>query len=245
MTDETSIGVGDSSFHSTLWTLILRAKGGDGADRRTALETLIATYWKPVYWFLRRKGKPTELAKDLVQGFFTALLEKNYLQYVERGRGKFRTFLLTALDHFVADEWDRARAQKRGGSAFVVSLDFGRADAELVEDPIARNPDQAFLRDWALRVMAEALQSVRAEFAREGKVAEFEALRLHLSYGAGTPPTYLEVAGRLGLSENDVRTLIHRTRQRYREAVLDVLRASTGSEEEAREELRDLWTALS
>jgi hypothetical protein len=93
--------------------------------------------------------------------------------------------------------------------------------------------------------MAEALQSVRAEFARAGRDEEFDALRLHVSYGAGTPPSYLEIAGRLGLSEDDIRTRIHRARQRYREAVLEVLRASTETEEEAREELRDLLAALS
>lgn len=244
MGDETWIGGSGRAFQSTLWTLILRAKETDGTERRAALERLIGIYWKPVYFFVRRRGNPSETAKDLVQGFFTALIEKNYLQYVDRGRGKFRTFLLTALDHFVADEWDRARAQKRGGLAAAVSLDFDRADGELLQDRSARSPEDGFRRDWALRVMGEALQAVRSEFAREGREAEFEALRLHLSYGAGTPPSYLHVAGRLGLSEDDVRTRIHRTRQRYREAVLEVLRASTETEEEAREELRDLLAAL-
>jgi len=243
--NDTSIGGSGRSFQSTLWTLVLKAKQSDGVERRAALEKLITTYWKPVYLFVRRKGNPSETAKDLVQGFFTALLEKNYLQYVDRGRGKFRTFLLTALDHYMADEWDRARAQKRGGGAPSVPLDFERADAELLRAPSSRSPDDGFRRDWALRVMAEALQSVRAEFARAGRDAEFDALRLHLSYGAGTPPSYLEIAGRLGLSEDDVRTRIHRVRQRYREAVLEVLRASTETEEEAREELRDLLAALS
>jgi len=245
MTHETSIGGEARSFQSTLWTLVLSAKSGGGPERRAALERLIATYWKPVYFFVRRKGNPSETAKDLVQGFFAALLEKDYLKYVDRGRGKFRTFLLTALDHFMADEWDRARARKRGGGSAPVSLDFDRADAELLRDPSSRSPDDGFRRDWALRVMAEALQAVRADFARAGREAEFDALRLHLSYGAGTPPTYAQVADRLGLTEDDVRTRIHRARQQYREAVLDVLRASTGNEEEAREELRDLLAALS
>jgi RNA polymerase sigma factor (sigma-70 family) len=245
MNEDTATGAGGRTFNSTLWTLILRAKAGDGAERRAALESLIGLYWKPVYWFVRRKGKPAETAKDLVQGFFTALLEKNTLQYVERGRGKFRTFLLTALDHYIADEWDKSQALKRGGAASIVSLDFERADAELVRDPASRTPDQAFQRDWALRVLAEGLQRIRAEFDREGRTAQFDALRLHLSYEAGTPPTYQEVAERLSVTENDVRTLIHRTRQRYREAVLDVLRESTDSETEAQEELRDLLMSLS
>jgi RNA polymerase sigma-70 factor (ECF subfamily) len=245
MNDDTAMAEGGRAFHPTLWTLILRAKASDGPERRTALESLIGLYWRPLYWFVRRKGNPAESAKDLVQGFFTALLEKNYLQYVDRGRGKFRSFLLTALDHYIADEWDKAHAQKRGGAASFVTLDFDRADAELLRDPAARDPDLAFARDWALRVMAEGLRRVRDEFARDGRGAEFEALRLHLSYGAGTPPTYLEVAERLGLGENDVRTLIHRTRRRYREAVLDVLRDSAESEAEAQEELRELLAALS
>lgn len=244
MGDETSIGGTGRSFQSTLWTLILRAKESDRTERRAALERLIGIYWKPVYFFVRRKGNPSETAKDLVQGFFTALIEKDYLQYVARGRGKFRTFLLTALDHFMADEWDRAHAQKRGGQAAALSLEFDRADGELLQDRSARSPDDGFRRDWALRVMGEALQAVRGEFARAGREAEFEMLRLHLSYGAGTPPTYVQVGERLGLSEDDVRTRIHRARRRYREAVLEVLRASTETEEEAREELRDLLAAL-
>src|SRR5687767_9620447 len=160
MTHDTSIGGEPRPFQSTLWTVVLRAKSGEGPQRRDALERLIATYWKPVYLFVRRKGNPSETAKDLVQGFFTALLEKDYLKYVDRGRGKFRTFLLTALDHFIADEWDRARAQKRGGGSPAVSLDFDRADAELLRDPSSRSPDDGFRRDWALRVMGEALQAV-------------------------------------------------------------------------------------
>jgi RNA polymerase sigma-70 factor (ECF subfamily) len=245
VSNDTSIGGSAGSFQSTLWTQVLRAKQSDGPERRSALEKLIGTYWKPVYLYVRRKGNPSEPAKDLVQGFFTALLEKNYLQYVDRGRGKFRTFLLTALDHYMADEWDRARAQKRGGGAAPLPLDFDRADGELLRDPSTRSPDAGFRRDWALRVMAEALQVVRSEFARAGRDAEFDALRLHLSYGTGNPPSYREIADRLGLTEDDVRTRIHRARQRYREAVLETLRASTETEEEAREELRDLLAALS
>lgn len=243
--DETGIGGGPHAFQSTLWTVVLTAKDPKAPDRRDALETLIRTYWKPVYFFVRRKGNDGESAKDLVQGFFTALLEKNFLQYVERDRGKFRTFLLTALEHFMADEFDRAKAQKRGGGQSPLPLDFVAAETEASRQPASdETPDRVFRREWAMRVMAQALQNVRDEFASSGRAVEFEALRLHLSYTGPQAPSYADVARTLGVSEGDVRNRIHRTRARYREAILEVIRSYTESEESAREELRDLFTAF-
>lgn len=242
---ETEIGGDGRDFRSTLWTVVLRAKDPSSPDRREALGALIQAYWKPVYFFVRRKGRSAEEAKDLVQGFFTALLEKNYLQYVDRGRGKFRTFLLTAFDHYVADDWDKVRAQKRGGGRSPVSLDFDGADTEFSREPaVADPPDRRLRRDWALKVMARALQAVRDEFAAAGCSQEFEALRLHLSYGAESPATYASVAASLGLSEGDVRNRIHRTRSRYKEAILEVIRSYTETDEEAKEELQDLMSAF-
>jgi RNA polymerase sigma-70 factor (ECF subfamily) len=107
--DDTAIGGAKRSFQSTLWTVVLAAKDPSSPDRREALQQLIETYWKPVYLFIRRRGNDREASKDLAQGFFTALLERQFLQYVQRDRGKFRTFLLTALEHFMADEHDRAQ----------------------------------------------------------------------------------------------------------------------------------------
>jgi RNA polymerase sigma-70 factor (ECF subfamily) len=242
---ETEIGGEARAFRSTLWTLVLRAKEPTSPGRREALEELIGAYWKPVYFFLRRKGNDPDRTKDLVQGFFTALLEKNYLQYVDRGRGKFRTFLLTALDHYVADERDRDRAQKRGGGRSSVSLDFEKADTEYTREPAASDdPDRRFRRDWALKVMARALQTVRDEFASAGRLAEYDALRLHLSYAAEAPPTYEAVAATLGISVGDVRNRVHRTRARYKEAILAVIRSYTETDEEAKEELQDLMSAF-
>jgi RNA polymerase sigma factor (sigma-70 family) len=242
---ETEIGGEGQDFRSTLWTLVLRAKDPDSPGRREALEALIRAYWKPVYFFVRRKGNDAEAAKDLVQGFFAALLEKNYLQYVDRGRGKFRTFLLTAFDHFIADEWDRVRAQKRGGGRVPMPLDFDSADTEFSREPsVTDPPDRRLRRDWALKVMSRALQVLRDEFAAAGRREEFEALQLHLSYGAQAPSTYATIAAGLGISESDVRNRIHRTRARYKQAILEVIRSYTETDEEAKEELRDLLSAF-
>jgi RNA polymerase sigma-70 factor (ECF subfamily) len=238
---------GDGNFRSTLWSVVLRAKELDGPGRHEALGALIQRYRKPVYFFARRRGGDREAAKDLVQGFFAALLERNFLQYVERERGKFRTFLLTAFEHYRADERDRDRAQKRGGGRPPLPLDFPRADTEFSREPAAKDLDLArrYRRDWALQVLAQGLQALREAFEREGRREEFDALRFHLSYGAEKPPSYQDVAARLGVSENDVRNRVHRARARYKDAILEVIRAYTENPEEAGDELRELLSAFS
>jgi RNA polymerase sigma-70 factor (ECF subfamily) len=207
---------------------------------------LIETYWKPVYLHIRRRGNDRESAKDLAQGFFTALLERNFLQYVDQGRGKFRTFLLTALDHYVADQRDRAKAQKRGGGRPIFSLDFESVEPEFSWEPASgESLDRAFRRDWALKVLSQSLRALQEEFRQSGRQEEFEALRMHLSFAAKEAPSYAEVAKALGVSEGDVRNRIHRTRERYREAILSVIRAYSETESDVQEELRELLSAFS
>lgn len=242
---ETEIGGDGRGFRSTLWTVVLRAKDEAAPGRRDALEALIAAYWKPVYFFVRRKGRDPETAKDLAQGFFTALLEKNYLQYVRRERGKFRTFLMTALDHYLADERDRERALKRGGGASRLSLDFAVAERQLTAEPTSpESPDAGFRKDWALRVLAQALQDLKQAYEADGKAEEFEILRLHLTAGAVGALPYPEIGRRLRLGEGEVRKRVHAARGRYREAIKAVVRAYTDTEEDAREEMRDLFSAF-
>lgn len=242
--DETAIGGTGRAFQSTLWTVVLAAKDPASRERQQALQRLISTYWKPVYLFIRRKGNDVETAKDLAQGFFTALLERNFLQYVQRDRGRFRTFLLTALEHFLADEHDRALALKRGGGRQAVSIDFAAAEA-VMKSPSADAPDRMFRRDWALRVMAQALDALKADFAARGKLDEFNALRFHLSDGTRGAPSGAELAKTLGTSEADVRKRIHRARADYKEAILRVIRDYTETEDDAREELSELLGAFS
>ena len=214
--DDTAIGGTKRGFQSTLWTVVLAAKDPAAADRRGALQTLIETYWKPVYLFIRRRGNDREVSKDLAQGFFTALLERNFLQYVQRDRGKFRTFLLTALEHFMADEHDRAQALKRGGGRQAISIDFAAAEAAMAA-PASDPPDRLFRRDWALRVMGQALEALKAGFAGRGRLDEFQALRFHLTEGTRGAPSGVELAKTLGISEAEVRKRIHRARADYKE----------------------------
>ena len=232
------------SFQSTLWSLVLRAKNPDAADRRQALETLIRAYWKPLYVFVRRKGNGVDASKDLTQGFFAELLAKDFLKHVDRDRGKFRTFLLTAIEHYMADEYDRAKAQKRGGGAAVLSLDFEGAELDVPRDG-AGSPDQEFKRDWAVRVMAQGMEAVKASFDDRGRAAEFEAFRGHLTSTRPEGASYEAMAAALGISVEDVRNRVRSARTRYREAILDVIRSYTDSEQEAKEELQELLSAFS
>jgi len=244
MSEETATGGPNRAFQSTLWTVVLAARDPSAPDRRDALQRLIETYWKPVYLFIRRKGNDSEVAKDLAQGFFTALLERNFLQYVQRDRGKFRTFLRTALEHFMADEHDRDQALKRGGGRQVLSIDFASAEAAM-KSPAADPPDRLFRRDWALRVLAQALEALQAGFVAKGRGAEFDALRLHLTEGTRNAPSGAELARALGVSEGEARKRVHRARADYREAILEVIRSYTETEEDAREELAELLGAFS
>jgi len=231
-------------FRPTLWTVVLRAKDASAPDRREALERLFQTYWKPVY-FLIRRSHDAEAAQDITQGFFTAFLEKDYLKSVEREKGKFRTFLCVALRHYMADENDRARAQKRGGGRAPISLDFARAETEISRVPAAKDdPDKVFQRQWALEVIKRSLQALRAEFLASDRLAEFEAISLYLSAGGKEAPSHAELAKRLGISESDVNNRVHRLRQRYRELILEEVRSYSGNEEEAQQELRDLFAAF-
>ena len=240
---DTATGGPDRRFDSTLWTIVLTAKDPASPHRREALETLIQAYWKPLYYFVRRRGNDFEASKDITQGFFAALIERDFLRGVEPDKGKFRTFLLASLQNYLADHYDKSVALKRGGGKTLLSLGFEDAEREL-GGPKGEDPDKLFLREWAWRVLAEAIHSLRSEYEASNRLEEFEALKSHLNYGASNA-SYSDLARQLGVSENDVRNRIHRARVHFREAILKVIRAYTDSEEECQEELRDLFSAFS
>ncbi len=242
---DTAMGGSHRMFESTLWTTVLRARDASAPGCGEALSHLIRTYWKPAYLFLRRQGHSVEQSKGLIQGFFAALMEKDALRYVRPDQGKFRTFLLSALKDFVADERDRERAWKRGGRSSQFSIDAAEAEQELAL-PAApdETPERTFDRAWALEVLERALRTLRSRFEAEGRGDEFVALRLHLTASVERPPSYAEIARTLDASVADVRSKIHRARQRYRETILDEIRSCCGSEEDAQEEIRGLFTAL-
>lgn len=246
MRNETDLAGGADRFFTTRWTNVFAARDPDDGNRRQALDRLIQAYWKPVYFLIRRRGHPVEEAKDFTQGFFAAFLERDFLQYVDRGRGRFRLFLRTTLDHYLIDEHHRSTAQKRGGGRHMLSLDFAQAESEAEEGALLReDPDRLFRRKWAVAVMRQAIERLREAYGIEGRAAEYAAFLPHLG-GDGKPETsYADLARTLAISEADVTNRLHRFRKRYREAILGELRACTETEAEAEEELRDLFSSFS
>jgi RNA polymerase sigma-70 factor (ECF subfamily) len=233
MAGDTSMGGSKRGFQATLWTVVLRAKD----HSRDALEELIASYWKPVYIYIRRWGYPSEEAKDLSQGFFADLLERDFLKGVSREKGRFRTFLLTVLKRYLINESERKRAQKRGGGKALLSLDFTRAERDFTVMPVTdETPERSFNRQWALEAMTRALVAL----AREMEPATFESIKPHLAGG----PAYDETAKKLGISVVRLNNLIHRTRKRYRELLRIEVAGSLNDPQQADEEVRNLLDAV-
>ena len=233
MSGDTSMGGSKREFQATLWTVVLRAK----ERSREALEELIRTYWKPVYVYIRRWGYPSEEAKDLCQGFFSDLLERDFLKGVSREKGRFRTFLLTVLKRYLINQSERRRAQKRGGGKPALSLDFAHAERDLSLMPATdETPERSFNRQWALGAMAQSLLLL----SKEMDAATFEAIKPHLAGG----PAYEETAKTLGISVTRLNNLIHRTRKRYREILRQEIAGSLSSPEDAEEEVRNLLDAV-
>lgn len=228
-------------MHTTRWSVVLAA----GADSRDALAALCESYWFPLYAFLRRSGHGPDEAEDLVQGFLTGLLERKDLARVDPARGRFRSFLLAALKNHVANERDRARAQKRGGGAVPLSLDARDAEARLALDPTDRRPsEKSFEREWALALLDRAMARLAAEQARVGKRELFEALRPQLSGADGESAPQADLARRLSVTENALRVALHRMRRRYGELVRDEIAQTVGDPADVEREMRDLFEAL-
>lgn len=217
----------------------------DSTQAHAALEKLCQAYWYPLYAFVRRLGRTPHDAQDLVQAFFQLCLEKNYLADAKREKGRFRSFLLLALKRFLANEWDKARAQKRGGPHAVISLDSLTAEERYALEPADRlTPDNLFDRRWALTVLENVLKRLRQEQVQAGRLRAFEHLKECLtSGGRGTP--YAELAARLGLSEGAVKVSVHRLRQRYRALLEEEIANTVSSPAEVEEERRLLLAALS
>jgi RNA polymerase sigma-70 factor (ECF subfamily) len=235
---------GAGLFPPTQWTDVLGARAGADVDhRREAMTRLIDGYWRPVFFLVRRRHD-AEAARDLTQGFFAAFLERDFLQYVDRARGKFRVFLRTALDHYLADEWDRACAEKRGGARPHLPLDFAQVDGEASGPAADDDPERLFRRKWAVAVMGRALEAVQGEYRASDRAQEFEVLGGRLVEGASPTATYAALAARLGWSEHDVNNRLHRMRKLYRDAIWRELRALTADDAQAEEELRELFSAV-
>jgi RNA polymerase sigma-70 factor (ECF subfamily) len=215
------------------------------ADSRQALATLCQTYWPPVYAFVRRNGYDREQAQDLTQGFFAQLLEKKFLVDADQQRGKFRSFLLTAVKHFVANEWDREHALKRGGSRVPVSIDLVAAERWYEPAVVAdATPESLFERRWALSLLEFTLAKLREEFAVAGKADQFDLLSPFLHKDSGDQ-RYEELSVQLGVSPGALRMSVHRMRRRYRDLLREEIAQTVSTTEEIDDEIRFLLSTLS
>jgi DNA-directed RNA polymerase specialized sigma24 family protein len=238
-------GASTSGFHTTSWTLIRAAAARPTPDSRQALATLCQAYWQPVYAFIRRNGYDRDQSQDLSQEFFARLLEKNYLLDADRDRGRFRSFLLTAVKHFLANEWDRAHALKRGGGQTAVSIDMVEAEKWYAPAAVEEStPESIFERRWALSVLELVTVKLRAQFTAMGKAEEFDKLFMFLNRQPDTA-RYDEVAAQLGLSAAALRMAVHRMRKKYRKLLRAEIGATVSTPEETDEEIRFLLAILS
>jgi RNA polymerase sigma factor (sigma-70 family) len=233
-----------STFAATRWSIVLTA--GDvraGTAARRAMDELARLYWFPLYAFLRRKGHPPAESEDLVQGFFTRLLEKDALAAADRSRGKFRSFLLASLTNYLANERDKARTQKRGGRSTILPIDTLDAESRYAAEPAdTMTPDRVFERRWALAVLDQVLSRLRDEYARRGQAATFAALE-HVLTGA-EKAGHARIAAHLGISESAAKVAAHRLRKRYRQLLRDEIAQTVSDPALIDDELRQLLACL-
>ena len=209
------------SFATTRWSIVLNTRYPSSTSYRESLEILCQTYWYPLYAYLRRSGCTREQSEDHVQAFFARMLEKEDFSMADPGRGKFRSFLLMSLKHFVANENKKARAEKRGGGAPILTLDFDFAENLYAREPAApKTPDKLFEYSWALAVLDQAMAGLEEEARVAGKLVHFTKLRSYLTAGKNSIP-YREVADELEMTEGAVKVAVHRLRKRYRQLLLD------------------------
>jgi RNA polymerase sigma factor (sigma-70 family) len=233
-----------SSFLTTRWSVVLAAAGATPAARQAALEDLARAYWYPLYAYARRRGLSSEDSADRVQGLFALLLEREDLARADPARGRFRAFLLTAFQHFLANERERERAQKRGGGRAPIPIDALEAERRLGREPVdTETPELAFERAWVAELLARTLDRLRAEQERIGRAALFDRLRPSLS-ADDDAPRFAEVARALAMSENAVKVAAHRLRKRCGELLREEVAGTLGAPAEVEEELRALFRAF-
>ncbi len=234
---------GVECFQTTHWSAVLAAGQSASPGATESLENLCRSYWYPLYVYTRRRGYPVEDAKDLTQAFFATFLRKEYLAHADPRKGKFRCFLLTALNHFLANDWRRSQALRRGGGRPVLSLD-DTAEVRYAAEPAADlPPDKAFERRWALDLFEQALTRLHDQYAAADKHHLFRTLKPFLSREPDQGD-YARVAAELGLSSGAVAVTVHRLRYRYRELVRDEIAQTVSNPAEVEEELHALLSAL-
>lgn len=233
-----------SSFPATHWSVVLAVGQGGGLRGEEALEELFKRYWRPLYFFIRRRGYGREESEDLVQGFFEHLLVTGAVEKADPGRGRFRSYLLGCLNHFLANERQRQGALKRGGGVLMKGVEVEEAERWLARQASGEAaPDRVYDRQWALAVLEEGLCRLESEYVTSGREVLFRELRMYLQ-GEGSEESYQEIAGRLGTTSGTVAVSVHRLRKRYRHVLRAVVLETVSQPAEVDLELAELLAAL-
>jgi RNA polymerase sigma factor (sigma-70 family) len=231
-------------FPVTQWTVVLAAGATPSPESAAALERLCHGYWYPLYAFVRRSGYSPADAEDLAQEFFARLLEHNWVAYADRHKGRFRSFLLMAMKRFLANEWNKAKAEKRGGKVRLIPLQLDTAETRYQLEPAdTRTPEQVFEKQWAVALLESVLGRMRADYAGAGKREQFEVLEPCL-VGDREGHPYAALGEKLGMSEGAVRVAVSRLRERYRQYLREEISQTVASPAEVEEELRHLFRVL-
>jgi len=231
-------------FTTTHWSAVLKAGESDPLGREEALAWLCRAYWYPLYAYVRRQGRSVHDAQDLTQEFFARLLERKQLRLADRNRGRFRTFLLTSLKHFLINDWTKAKREKRGGGQEFLSLNETMAEARLAAEPaVAQPPDALYDRGWAAILIERAMAALRAEFEQAEKLDTFDRLKVFV-WGEKNAMPYAQMAVQLNMTEGAVKVAVHRLRQRYGELLRAEIAQTVSTPAEVNEELRYLVSVI-
>jgi RNA polymerase sigma-70 factor (ECF subfamily) len=238
--DETSA----ARFTSTSWTVVAQAREPNSPEARQALAALCQAYWYPMYAFVRRRGHSAHEAEDLTQGFFADLLARDSLKEVDPSKGKFRSFLLAALQHFLSNQRDRDQRLKRGGKIPHLSLDFHEAENRYQREPgHVETPERLFQRRWALTLLARVLEELECEVNCEHKGPLFERLKPTLM-GESDAASYAQIGTALGMSAGAVKVAAHRLRKRFRALLQEEISRTLADPGDFQEEINELFLAL-
>ncbi|MGD0094618.1 MAG: sigma-70 family RNA polymerase sigma factor [Planctomycetota bacterium] len=231
-------------FATTHWSVVLAAAEEERPAAAEALETLCRTYWYPLYAFVRRRGYGPQDTEDLLQGFFARFLEKHYLGDVDQAKGQFRSFLLAALKHYLANEWDKAKAVKRGGRVEFLSLEAEAAESRYYEEPVSDlTPEKLYEQRWAYELLERVMARIQHEFDASGQSPLFEALKGFL-LGESQGVSYADVAAQQGLSEGALKKRVQRLRLRYQRLLREEIAHTVARPEDVEDEIRYLFSVV-
>ena len=244
MSDTKTSSALPQAFPLTRWSLVVSARQQPSPESAAALEAVCCAYWYPLYAYVRRCGQPPHDAQDITQEFFRLLLEKRWLESADRAKGRLRTFLVTALKRFMAKEWRRLSAQRRGGGTIHLPMNTAFAESRYAADPGAQvAADAVFDRQWALTLLELAVDRLSAEFKTAGKAGEFSVLKSFLTVSHAAID-YTSAAARLGVSEGAARVAVHRLRKRFRELYRKEISQTLPDKADLDAEMRHLANAL-